>query len=197
MEIEDLGLPGLKLIRPRRFADARGWFSETWNARAMAAAGLAHDFVQDNHSFSAAAGTLRGLHYQAPPAAQTKLVRCVAGAIWDVAVDVRRGSPTFGRWAAAVLSAENGAQLLAPRGFLHGFLTLTPKAEVIYKVDAHYDAACDGAVAWDDPDLAIAWPLAEAGVTAPILSDKDAAAPRMAQFASPFVYDPSPQEGEA
>ncbi|TYO90598.1 dTDP-4-dehydrorhamnose 3,5-epimerase [Oceanicella actignis] len=197
MEIEDLGLPGLKLIRPRRFADARGWFSETWNAREMAAAGLAHDFVQDNHSFSAAAGTLRGLHYQAPPAAQTKLVRCVAGAIWDVAVDVRRGSPTFGRWAAAVLSAENGAQLLAPRGFLHGFLTLTPKAEVIYKVDAHYDAACDGAVAWDDPDLAIAWPLAEAGVTAPILSDKDAAAPRMAQFASPFVYDPSPQEGEA
>lgn len=190
MRIEELGLAGLVLIEPPRFGDSRGWFCETWNRRRMEEAGLGFDFVQDNHSMSAEAGTLRGLHYQAPPAAQTKLVRCSKGAIWDVAVDVRRGSPDFGRWRGVVLSAENGAQLLVPRGFLHGFLTLTPGAEVQYKVDDHYNAACDGAVAWDDPDIAIDWPLAEAGVSAPIVSDKDASAPRLQDFETPFSYAP-------
>jgi dTDP-4-dehydrorhamnose 3,5-epimerase len=190
MRIEELDLAGLMLIEPPRFSDSRGWFCETWNRRRMEEAGLGFDFVQDNHSMSAEAGTLRGLHYQAPPAAQTKLVRCSRGAIWDVAVDVRRGSPTFGRWRGVVLSAENGRQLLAPRGFLHGFLTLTPDAEVQYKVDDYYSAACDGAVAWDDPDIAIDWPLDEAGVKSPIVSDKDAAAPRLQDFETPFSYAP-------
>ena len=189
MQIEPLDIPGLALLTPARYGDDRGWFSETWNARRMAEAGLGFEFVQDNHSFSRDAGVLRGLHYQAPPAAQTKLVRCTAGAIFDVAVDVRKGSPTYGRWASVRLSPETGAQLLVPRGFLHGFLTLTPGAEVLYKVDDFYEAACDGAVAWDDPDLAIDWPLAEAGVTAPTLSAKDADAPRFADFDTPFDHD--------
>ncbi len=189
MRIEPLDLPGLALLTPPRFGDDRGWFSETWNARAMAKAGLAVDFVQDNHSLSRDAGTLRGLHYQAPPAAQTKLVRCTAGAIFDVAVDVRRGSPTFGRWLGVRLSPEDGAQLLVPRGFLHGFLTLEPDTEVLYKVDAHYDAACDGSVAWDDPDIAIDWPLADAGVRRPILSAKDADAAPLSAFDSPFDHE--------
>lgn len=186
MKIEPLDLAGLALITPARFGDARGWFSETWNARRMAEAGHDVAFRQDNHSMSAEPGTLRGLHYQAPPSAQTKLVRCTAGAIWDVGVDVRRGSETYGQWRGVRLDAETGAQLLVPAGFLHGFLTLTPNAEVQYKVDAYYDAEADGGVAWDDPDLAIDWPLAEAGVTAPVLSAKDAAQPRLADWTSPF-----------
>ena len=184
--IDALEIPGPLLITPKRFGDARGWFSETWNARRLAEAGLSFEPVQDNHSRSAEAGTLRGLHYQAPPSAQAKLVRCTLGAIWDVAVDARRGSPTYGRWAARRLDAETGAQLFVPQGFLHGFLTLTPEAEVQYKVDGYYDAAADGGVAWDDPDLGIPWPLAEAGVAAPILSEKDAQQPRFADWTSPF-----------
>lgn len=189
MKIETLDLPGLTLITPPRFGDHRGWFRETWNQGRMAEAGLDFPFCQDNHSMSAEPGTLRGLHYQAPPSAQTKLVRCTLGAIWDVAVDVRTGSPTFGKWRGVRLDAEGGAQLLVPRGFLHGFLTLTPNAEVQYKVDGLYDAEADGGVAWDDPDLSIDWPLAEAGVDAPILSGKDAAQPRLADWTSPFTYE--------
>ncbi len=151
-------------------------------------AGLGFDFVQDNHSLSRDPGTLRGLHYQSPPAAQTKLVRCVAGAIFDVAVDARKGSPTYGQWEGKTLTPETGAQLLVPRGFLHGFLTLKPDSEVQYKVDDFYEAACDGAVAWNDPDIGIDWPLDEAGVEAPVLSAKDAAAPKLADFKSPFDY---------
>lgn len=188
MRIEPLDIPGLTLLTPPRFGDDRGWFSETWNARRMSEAELGFEFVQDNHSLSRDPGTLRGLHYQAPPAAQTKLVRCTAGAIFDVAVDVRKGSPTYGQWRGVRLDSETGAQLLVPRGFLHGFLTLTPNAEVQYKVDDFYEAACDGAVAWNDPDIAIDWPLAEAGVDAPQLSGKDAAAPRLKDFDSPFTY---------
>jgi dTDP-4-dehydrorhamnose 3,5-epimerase len=188
MQIEPFDLPGLALITPARFGDARGWFTESWNGARMAQAGISLSFVQDNHSMSAEAGTLRGLHYQAPPFAQTKLVRCTHGAIWDVAVDVRRGSPSYGHWRGVRLDAETGAQLLAPAGFLHGFLTLTPYAQVQYKVDAGYDAACDGGVAWDDPTLAIDWPLAEAGVAAPILSAKDAAQPALAAWTSPFDF---------
>jgi dTDP-4-dehydrorhamnose 3,5-epimerase len=183
MEIIATDLPDVKVIVPRRFGDARGYFCETWNARRMAEAGLDHAFCQDNESLSAEAGTLRGLHYQAPPFAQTKLVRVVRGAVLDVAVDARRGSPAYGRWVAVRLSAERGEQILVPRGFLHGFVTLEPATLVAYKVDAGYDAAADGSVAWDDPDLGIDW-----GTARPVLSAKDAAAPRFADWVSPFVY---------
>jgi dTDP-4-dehydrorhamnose 3,5-epimerase len=183
MEVRETALPGVLVIIPRRMGDARGYFAETWNRRRMREAGLDLDFVQDNESLSAAPFTLRGLHYQAPPHAQTKLVRVVSGAILDVAVDVREGSPSFGRWVAERLDAEAGAQLLVPRGFLHGFLTLTPDTRVLYKVDSHYDAASDGSVAWDDPDLAIDWGVAPEKVT---LSARDRAAPRLRDWQTPF-----------
>lgn len=188
VSVEELDLPGLALITPARFGDARGWFSEVWNGPKLAAAGHPLDFVQDNHSLSRDAGTLRGLHCQTPPFAQTKLVRCIRGAIWDVAVDVRAGSPTYGQWRGVRLDPETGAQLLVPRGFLHGFLTLEPDTEVLYKVDALYSKECDRSVAWDDPDIGIDWPLAEAGVQAPVLSAKDAEAPRLGDFVNPFTY---------
>lgn len=179
-------IPGVKLITPRRFGDARGWFSETWTQPKMAAAGLDFGFMQDNHSFSAQRHTLRGLHYQAPPFAQTKLVRVGRGAVLDVAVDIRVGSPTYLTWVAEELSAENGAQLLVPRGFLHGFLTLTPDAEVLYKVDNPYNGKADGAVRFDDPTLGVDWGI-DPGQA--ILSDKDAAAPAFADFDNPFTYE--------
>jgi dTDP-4-dehydrorhamnose 3,5-epimerase len=184
MDVRATTLPEVKILTPRRFGDARGFFCETWSAARMAEAGLDLAFVQDNESLSAAAGTLRGLHYQAPPFAQAKLVRAVRGAILDVAVDARRGSPRFGAWVSAEISAENGAQILVPRGFLHGFVTLVPDTQVLYKVDNPYDAASDGSVAWDDPDLAVAWGRTE-GVT---LSDKDRRAPRFRDWTSPFEY---------
>ena len=186
MQIEPTDLPGVVAITPRRFGDARGWFAETFSARAMAAAGLPVDFVQDNQSFSAAPGTLRGLHFQRPPHAQAKLVRCTRGAIRDVAVDIRRGSPTWGAWVAVELSAENGRQLLVPKGFLHGFVTLTPDAEVQYKCTDFYAPETEGAVRWDDPDLCIDWGLAG---LAPQLSAKDAVAPAFRDLDSPFVWE--------
>ncbi len=192
MEIASLGLEGPLLLTPRRFGDARGWFSESWSARRMAQAGLDFAFVQDNAAYSRDAGVLRGLHFQAPPMAQTKLVRCTAGRIFDVVVDARRGSPSYGQWRGAELSAQNGRQMLAPRGFLHGYLTLTPHAEVAYKVDAPYAPECDGAVVWNDPGIGVEWPLAEAGVATPILSEKDARARGFNDFDSPFVYEASP-----
>lgn len=190
MEIVETALPGVVKLVPRRFGDARGFFSEVWNARRMAEAGLSHDFVQDNHSYSAEAGTVRGLHYQSPPMAQAKLVRVARGAVLDVAVDVRRGSPQFGQWVAEELSAENGAQLLVPRGFLHGFVTLTPDTDVLYKVDSFYAPECDGAVRFDDPDLGIDWGMDPASA---VLSEKDAKAPLFRDFATPFTYEPSEQ----
>ena len=186
MEVRATALPEVKILTPRRFGDARGFFAETWRADRMSEAGLTGGFVQDNESVSAAAGTLRGLHYQAPPSAQAKLVRVVHGAIRDVVVDARAGSPHFGRWVAAELSAETGAQIFVPRGFLHGFVTLTPDAHVLYKVDAYYDAACDGSVAWNDPDIGIDWGIDPAQA---ILSDKDRAAPRLRDWNSPFRYE--------
>jgi len=186
MQLEALDIPDVIMVTPPRFGDGRGWFSETWSAQRMAEAGLDIDFCQDNHSLSRDPGTLRGLHYQASPFAQTKLVRCTAGAIFDVAVDARVGSSSYGHWCGAELSAESGRQLLIPKGFLHGFLTLTSNTEVQYKVDAFYDRASDGSVAWNDPGLRIAWPLGKAGVGAPILSEKDANAPRFSEFVSPF-----------
>ena len=183
MEIEPLSLPGVMRLRPARHGDARGWFSETWSARALQAAGIATTFVQDNVSYSAAVGTVRGLHYQAPPSAQAKLVMVLTGAIRDAVVDVRQGSPTYGRWLAVDLTAEGGDQLLVPEGFLHGFVTTRPDTRVVYKVSAPYDPAADGAVRWDDPDLAIDWGLEP---TAAVVSAKDAAAPAFGDWISPF-----------
>lgn len=168
-------------ITPPRFGDSRGWFSETWNQARLSGAGFDAAFVQDNLSFSAKAGTLRGLHYQAPPMAQGKLVSVVTGAIRDVAVDVREGSPTYGRHVAVELTADTGAQLWVPPGFLHGFVTLAPDTRVAYKVTALYSKPHDGAVAWDDPDLGVDW-----GITDPVLSEKDAGAPRLREVAPLF-----------
>lgn len=181
-----------KLIRVRRFGDDRGWFSESYNAQRYAEAGVADVFVQDNHSFSAPKGTLRGLHFQALPHAQAKLVRCAAGAIWDVAVDVRAGSPTRGRWVGATLSAEGGEQLYVPVGFAHGFVTLTEDAQVLYKASDLYAPQSEGAVRWDDPDVAIDWPLD--GLT-PTLSGKDAAAPLLREMSIEFPYEGDPLNG--
>jgi len=186
MLIEPTALPEVILLTPCRLRDDRGWFSETWNAAAMAEAGLARDWVQDNHSFSARRGTLRGLHFQAPPQAQAKLVRCSHGAVRDVAVDIRAGSPRHGAWVAVELSAENGCMLFVPEGFLHGFLTLTEGAEVQYKCSRRYSPAHDRAVRWDDPALGIDWGLAGLGPDAPILSPKDAAARSLAEVGTPF-----------
>jgi dTDP-4-dehydrorhamnose 3,5-epimerase len=188
MEVVNTAIPDVRRITPPRFGDARGWFSEVWNARKMAEIGVDAAFVQDNESRSAARGTVRGLHYQRPPNAQGKLVRVVRGAVLDVAVDVRRGSPTYGRWVAEELSAENGAMLWVPRGFLHGFVTLERETLVIYKVDGFYAPDCDGAIRFDDPDLGIDWGIDPADA---VLSDKDAAAPAFKGFDTPFEYSPA------
>jgi len=181
---EQTALPGVVILTPRRFGDARGFFSESWSRKALSQQGLDHDFVQDNHSVSAKANTLRGLHFQAPPHAQAKLVRCGRGCLFDVAVDIRRGSPTFARWVGVELSFENGRQLLIPAGFLHGFATRAPDTEIVYKCTDYYAPDADGAVRFDCPDIGIDW-----GLTGdPVLSDKDAGAPRLAQFTSPFIY---------
>ena len=169
------------VITPARFGDSRGWFSESYNQRRLAEAGFDPQFVQDNLSFSARAGTLRGLHYQAPPHAQGKLVGVMTGAIRDVVVDVREGSDSYGQWAAVELSEENGRQLWAPPGFLHGFVTLTDNTRVAYKVTDYYSKEHDGSVAYNDPDLGVDW-----GVDDPVLSDKDAAAPRLKDVAPLF-----------
>lgn len=178
----------VQLIRPRRFGDARGWFTETYNRDAFVMMGIDCTFVQDNHSLSVPAFTLRGLHFQTPPMGQDKLVRCIRGRIWDVAVDVRRGSPTYGQWVGAELSAENGHQLFIPIGFAHGFVTLEPDCEVVYKCSGLYTPAHDGGVAWNSGG--INWPI-PAG-TAPELSEKDKAQPALADFDSPFDYDGRP-----
>ncbi len=182
-------IPIPKRIVPVRHGDARGWFTESYSKRRLAELGIDEDFVQDNHSFSATRGTLRGLHFQIPPHGQAKLVRCLAGAIWDVAVDVRKGSPSYGKWVGCELTASGGEQLYVPVGFAHGFLTLTEKAEVAYKTSDYYAPDCDGGVAWDDPQIGLSWPL---DVGAPMLSDKDKTLPRLVDFDSPFVYDGTP-----
>jgi len=189
-ELESLSVQP-RLIRPRRFGDDRGWFSEVYNARRYGELGVGTVFVQDNHSFSRDAGVLRGLHFQRPPHAQAKLVRCLRGAIWDVAVDIRRGSPTYGRWVAAELSADNGLQIYVPVGFAHGFLTLQPDVEVEYKTSDFYAPECEGGLIWNDADLALPWPLSGAD---PILSPKDRELGPLADFDSPFDYDGAPLE---
>lgn len=186
VQVEKTKLPGVLLLTPRRFGDARGFFSESWSRRAMAEHGVEIDWVQDNHSMSMQAGTVRGLHFQSPPHAQAKLVRCGRGVLFDVAVDIRRGSPTYGAWVGEELSFENGKQLLIPAGFLHGFATRVPETEIIYKCSDYYAPDCDGAVRFDCPQIGIDWGL---GDLAPVLSEKDAAAPGLADFDSPFVYE--------
>lgn len=176
------------LIKPRRFGDHRGWFSETWNREKLAPHGIDNDWCQDNQSMSSAVGTIRGLHFQAPPFAQAKLVRCPRGRLLDVAVDVRKESPTFGQWVAAELSADNGHQLYVPAGYAHGFITLEPDTEIAYKVDAPYSAISDGGIAWDDPALGIDWGLGGE----PIVSDKDKTLPRLAELETVFPYDGKP-----
>ena len=171
-----------KLIRPVRYSDQRGYFGETYSLKRYAEIGITEKFVQDNHSLSHAVGTLRGLHFQAPPTAQGKLVRCGRGAIFDVAVDIRRGSPTFGKWEGYELTEENGYQLYVPVGFAHGFLTLEPDSEIVYKCTNYYAPETEGAVRWDS--CGIAWPL----FGDPTLSDKDAVATALADFNSPFIY---------
>lgn len=176
--IENQAIPDVLLITPPRFGDGRGWFTESWNQAKLARLGFAETFVQDNHSYSASRGTIRGLHCQVAPFVQGKLVRCVRGAIWDVATDIRHGSATYGQHVAAELSAANGRQLWIPGGFLHGFCTLEPDCEVIYKVTAGYDKASERGVIWNDPDLALPWPV---GADEVVLSDKDAVMPRLAE----------------
>ena len=183
MKAERLSIPDLILVTPPRFGDARGFFSEVFNAPRFAAAGIGMDFVQDNQSLSQERGVIRGLHCQVAPHPQGKLVRCIRGAIWDVAVDARRGSPTFGQWAAVELSAENWAQLWVPPGFLHGFCTLAEGTEVIYKVTDIYDRDAERGVIWNDPVLALPWPVAEHEA---VLSDKDRVLPRWTDLPALF-----------
>jgi dTDP-4-dehydrorhamnose 3,5-epimerase len=177
MEIITTALDGVVEIRPRRHGDDRGWFSETYKQHTLRDAGIDIDFVQDNESFSAPVGTLRGLHYQLAPHPQDKLVRVIHGSVLDVAVDIRRDSPTFGQHIAVTLTADAGNQLLVPVGFAHGFCTLEPDTRVAYKVSDRYAPECERAIRWDDADLAIAWQLPPNG---PTLSDKDAVAPVLA-----------------
>ncbi len=186
MQIDNTALEGVKILTPRRFGDDRGFFSECWSKRAMAEAGLDVDWVQDNHSLSMQVGTVRGLHFQSPPHAQAKLVRCGQGALIDVAVDIRNGSPTFGQSVSVALTAENGKQLLIPAGFLHGFATTAPNTEVLYKCSDYYAPECDGAVRFDSASLNIDWGL---GDIPAVLSDKDKNAPDFADFESPFEYE--------
>jgi dTDP-4-dehydrorhamnose 3,5-epimerase len=183
MRIVPTAIPDVLLIVPDRFGDARGWFSETYRADALADAGVKDAFVQDNQSFSSLPGTVRGLHFQAPPAAQAKLVRVLAGAIYDVAVDLRRSSPTFGHHVALRLDAAAGEQLFVPVGFAHGFCTLEPDTMVAYKVTSYYRAELDRGLLWSDPALGVPWPVSAGDAT---LSAKDAAAPRLAELETPF-----------
>lgn len=185
VEVRPLELEEVVEIRPLRFEDERGFFSEVWSEATWRNAGIDCRFVQDNHSLSRQRGVLRGLHYQAPPMAQAKLVRVTRGSVFDVAVDIRHGSPTFGRWAGIVLSAAEWNQLLVPEGFAHGYLTLEPDSEVQYKVTAPYSPAHDRAIRHDDPDIGIGWPMASGKL---ILSDKDRSAPPLAGLDSGFVY---------
>ncbi|MEM9735084.1 MAG: dTDP-4-dehydrorhamnose 3,5-epimerase [Pseudomonadota bacterium] len=184
MDVIETAIPEVKKLIPRRFGDNRGWFTESYNKDRLAEAGITADFVQDNHSFSADIGTVRGLHFQAPPHAQGKLVRVTRGRVLDVAVDIRKGSPTFGAWVSEELTGEGGEQLWVPRGFLHGFVTLTPDVELLYKVDAYYSPEADGAVRFDDPDIGIDW---QVDTSQAVLSGKDAAAPWFRDFETPFV----------
>jgi dTDP-4-dehydrorhamnose 3,5-epimerase len=183
------GVPAVRVITPRRHQDSRGFFSEVWRHDALMEAGIDVRFVQDNHAASRAAGTIRGLHFQIGGAAQAKLIRCPRGSIFDVAVDIRRGSPTFGRHTAIVLSGENWKQLYVPVGFAHGYCTLKPDTEVMYKVSAYYDPASERGLPWDDPEIGIAWPLRPDQA---ILTERDRMFPRLAELPDFFRFGDYP-----
>ncbi|MDR1960820.1 MAG: dTDP-4-dehydrorhamnose 3,5-epimerase [Gracilibacteraceae bacterium] len=183
MNVFKTDVPDVYILEPAVFGDARGWFMESWSKRAMEAAGLRYDFIQDNHSFSAVKHTLRGLHFQHGAHAQAKLVRCTRGRVLDAAVDLRRGSPTYLRWVAVELSAENKRQLLIPRGFAHAFLTLTDEVEFLYRADNFYAPDAERSIRWDDPDIGLRWPAAR-----PMLSEKDKNAPFLRDSDADFVY---------
>ncbi len=185
LKATETNLKGVYILEPQVFGDARGWFMESWSQRKMEEAGIKVDFLQDNHSYSATKGTLRGLHYQLNPMAQAKLLRCSRGSILDVAVDIRKGSPQYAKWTAVELSAENKKQLFIPRGFAHGFLTLTDDVEVQYKADNYYAPDCDGNIRWNDPEIGVEWPFEPV-----ILSEKDEKAPLLAERTNlNFVYE--------
>jgi dTDP-4-dehydrorhamnose 3,5-epimerase len=188
LTIRKTAIADVVLFVPRRFGDSRGWFTETYSSRAFAPAIGDVVFIQDNQAFSAQRGTLRGLHFQKPPEAQAKLIRVLRGSIFDVAVDIRTGSPTYGRWVGETLTAEGGEQLFVPRGFAHGYCTLEPDTEVAYKVDGTYAPASEGGLIWNDPTIGVAWPVGPGEV---ILSDKDLVLPALADFTSPFRYAPA------
>jgi dTDP-4-dehydrorhamnose 3,5-epimerase len=186
MELRPLGLDGVTEIIPKKLDDARGYLAETYARASFHAAGITHDWVQDNQSFSAEKGVLRGLHFQVAPFAQDKLIRVLRGSIFDVAVDIRKDSLTFGRWVYCTISALAFNQLLVPKGFAHGFVTLEPETEVLYKVSAPYSAACERSIFYADPDIGIAWPLPGSG---PILSDRDRKAPMLADIIHEISFD--------
>lgn len=190
MRLIETGIPGLVVLEPRVFRDERGFFLETYNETAFAALGINAHFVQDNHAYSAPAGVLRGLHFQKPPFTQAKLVWVVRGRVLDVVVDLRPGSPTYGRHHAVELSAENMHRFFVPKGFAHGYATLVPDCEFMYKVDAPYAPQHDAGILWNDPDLGIAWPVED-----PILSPKDRALPRLKDISPPFADLPAPEGG--
>ncbi|NOV04245.1 dTDP-4-dehydrorhamnose 3,5-epimerase [Paenibacillus planticolens] len=183
MKVISTKLPGVVVLEPKAHGDHRGFFMESYNQQTLANAGIHHAFIQDNHSLSVEAGVLRGLHYQLEPKALTKLVRVVSGAVYDVVVDIRKGSPTFGEWVGVILSADNKRQILVPKGFAHGACTLVPNTQLLYKVDDYYSPEHDRGIAWDDPDLGIAWPISQ-----PILSERDRQQPALAQAENNFVY---------
>jgi dTDP-4-dehydrorhamnose 3,5-epimerase len=183
------GLPAVRVIAPRRHQDSRGFLSEVWRQDALTEAGIDVRFVQENHAASRAAGTIRGLHFQIGVAAQAKLVRCPRGSIFDVAVDIRHGSPTFGRHTGIVLSAKNWKQLYVPEGFAHGYCTLEPDTEVMYKVTAYYDPASERGLAWDDPEIGIAWPVSADGA---VLTERDRTFPRLAELPDFFPFGDYP-----
>jgi dTDP-4-dehydrorhamnose 3,5-epimerase len=176
-------IPEVIKIRPRAHTDARGWFSETYKKSSFAEHGINYEFVQDSHSRSIVKGVLRGLHFQKEPAAQGKLVHCIVGEVFDVAVDIRKESPTYGRWVSADLSAENRAMLWIPRGFAHGVLNTTDEAEIVYKVTFEYSSAHDRSIRWNDPSIGIQWPIRN-----PILSKKDSEAPSLKEVDNNFEW---------
>ena len=186
MQIHHLAIYGLILITPTKRLDARGFFSEIYRKESLQAAGISTEFVQDNHVFSVRSGVLRGMHFQAPPHAQGKLVRCTRGTILDVAVDIRKGSPTFGRHVAVELSASNWKQLWIPPGFAHGYLTLEANAEVIYKVTDYWAPQCERGLAWNDPEVGIDWGMPEGQLT---LAEKDRSNPRLSELELVFRFE--------
>jgi len=186
LAIEKTKLNGVLQITPPRYGDSLGFSVKLWNARLLADHGISVDVVRDNQSLSSTVGTVRGLHFQSPSHAQDKLVRRGRGRLLDIAVDIRKGSPSYGEWVGVELSAENGKQLLVPKGFLHGFVTLEPDTEILYKCSDYYAPECDGAIRFDDPDIAVDWGIA---LDQAMLSEKDVAAPLLKDFDSPFIYE--------